>query len=102
MTGMDLKNLAFLTKFMTQFKKIKNIDMGETKIQQAELGELTKAIQHNPFIQEVKLNEKHMTRKAKQLMKSELAKNAEIQRYGINAAVDETNLKTQKELVLTD
>ena len=44
LTGMDLKNLGFLTKFMTQFKKIKNIDMGETKLQQAELGELTKAI----------------------------------------------------------
>ena len=32
LTGMDLKDLAFLTKFMTQFKKIKNIDMGETKL----------------------------------------------------------------------
>ena len=30
--GLDLKNLSFLTKFMAQFKKIKNIDMGESKL----------------------------------------------------------------------
>ena len=76
--------------------------MGQTKIQQAELGELTKAIQHNPFIQEVKMNEKHMTRKAKQLMKSELAKNREIQRYGENTAVDEHERATMKTLDLAD
>ena len=39
-----MKNLAFLTKFMTQFKKIKNIDMGENKMKKEELSELTKAI----------------------------------------------------------
>ena len=49
--------------------------MGETKIQKGELGELTKAIQKNPYIQDVKMNERHMSRKAKDLMKSELAKN---------------------------
>lgn len=76
--------------------------MGETKIQQAELGELTKAIQKNPFIQEVKMNERHMSRKAKDLMKSELAKNQEIQRYGMNAHVDTEHRGTQKELKLTD
>ena len=78
LTGMDLKNLAFLTKFMTQFKKIKNVDIGDTKIQQKELGELTKAIQDNPYIQEFKHNQKHMSSKAKTLMKNELEKNREI------------------------
>ena len=44
--NLNLKNgdLGFLTKFMTQFKKIKNIDMGDAKIQKAQMGELTKAI----------------------------------------------------------
>ena len=29
---MNFKDLSFLTKFMTQFKKIKNIDIGESKL----------------------------------------------------------------------
>ena len=63
---------------------------------------MTKAIQHNPFIQEVKLNEKNMTRRAKNLMKSELAKNREIQRYGANTAADENEIKTMKTLDLKE
>ena len=102
LTGMDLKNLAFLTKFMTQFKKIKNVDIGNTKIQQAELGELTKAIQDNPYIQEFKLDQKHMSRKAKQLMKSELKKNQEIQKYGGVNEVQDKDRATTKELDLVD
>ena len=34
-----------------------------------ELGEMTKAIQKNPYIQEVKLGEGGMSQKAKDLMK---------------------------------
>ena len=41
---MNIKDLSFLTKFMTQFKKIRNIDIGESKLKQKELGELTKAV----------------------------------------------------------
>ena len=79
---MKFDDLAFLTKFMTQFKKIRNVDMGETKIEQKELSDLTKAIQHNPYIQDFKLNEKSMNQKTKELMKTELQKNREIQKYG--------------------
>ena len=43
-----------------------------------------------------------MTRKAKNLMKSELAKNREIQRYGANTAVDEADRATMKTLDLKD
>jgi len=32
LTGMKFDDLSFLTKFMTQSKQIKNIDIGETKI----------------------------------------------------------------------
>ena len=49
-------DLGFLTKFMNQFKKIKNIDMGNQKIEKGQMGELTEAIKHNPFIQEFKFN----------------------------------------------
>ena len=78
---MNFKDLSFLTKFMTQFKKIKNIDIGESKLKQKELGELTKAVQQNPFIQEIKLNGS-MSKRAKALMKAELEKNKAIQAYG--------------------
>lgn len=57
---------------MTQFKKIKHVDIGESKIKQKELGELTKVVQENPFIQGVKLNDKSMSKKAKALMQAEL------------------------------
>ena len=83
---MDLQDLSFLTKFMTQFKKIKRVDIGESKLKQKELGELTKAVQQNPYIQGVKLNDRSMSKKAKALMKAELEKNREIQRYGTTAA----------------
>ena len=78
---MNFKDLSFLTKFMTQFKKIKNIDIGESKLKQKELGELTKAVQQNPYIQEIKLNGS-ISKRAKALMKAELEKNKAIQAYG--------------------
>ena len=69
---MDLQELSFLTKFMSQFKKIKHVDIGESKIKQKELGELTKVVQENPYIQGVKLNDRSMSKKAKALMQAEL------------------------------
>ena len=69
---MDLQDLSFLTKFMSQFKKIKHVDIGESKIKQKELGELTKVVQENPYIQGVKLNDRSISKKAKALMQAEL------------------------------
>ena len=80
-------DLSFLTKFMTQFKKIKNIDLGETKIQKDDMDEFTKAVAQNQFIQEFKVNKKYMSKQAKQLMQSELQKNKEISKYGVNKTI---------------
>lgn len=73
--------------------------MGQTKIQKEELGKLTEAIRHNPYIQEVKMNDKHMTKKAKDLMKSELAKNRQIADLG-NTEFSREERGTIKELDL--
>ena len=78
----NTKDFSFLTKFMTQFKKIKNVDMGKAKASKKDLDELAKVVQSNPYIQEMKMNEGGMSKKAKDLMHAELAKNKEIHRYG--------------------
>ena len=44
------KDFSFLTKFMTNFKQIKNVDIGKAKMSSKELGEMTRAIQKNPYI----------------------------------------------------
>ena len=76
--GMKLDNLAFLVKFMSQFKKIRNVDIGETQVQKDEMDELTKVIKDNPCIQEFKADRKNVSRKTQKLMQEELAKNKEI------------------------
>ena len=52
----DTTDLSFLTKFMTNFKKIKNVDLGQAKASKKDLEELTKVVQSNPYIEEMKMN----------------------------------------------
>ena len=67
---------------MTQFKKLKNVDMGKAKASKKDLEELTKVVQSNPYIQEMKMNVGKISSKAKNLLQEELKKNKEIHRYG--------------------
>ena len=59
--------------------------MGKAKASKKDLDELAKVVQSNPYIQEMKMNEGGMSKKAKDLMHAELAKNKEIHRYGHTA-----------------
>ena len=48
--NIETKDFSFLTKFMSQFKKIKNVDLGKAKVDQKQLGQITKVVQANPYI----------------------------------------------------
>ena len=68
----DTSDLSFLTKFMTNFKKIKNVDLGQAKASKKDLEELTKVVQSNPYIQEMKMNVGRMSALTHNLLKKEL------------------------------
>ena len=87
--NIETKDFSFLTKFMSQFKKIKNVDLGKAKVDQKQHEQLAKVVQANPYIQDVKMNAGGMSEKAKELMRAELEKNKEIRRVGAGMEGDD-------------